>query len=328
MITNKNSEFKILLVEDDSDLLRITERMLQEHHYIISTAANGQECFQAIRLDKPDLILLDVLLPDISGVDICKTIKCDPVLSTIHILLLSGLKTQSENISEGLETGADGYLIKPLQKRELLARVDAVSRTIRAEKALRNMNWRMNGIIEGTNVGTWEWNIRTGETIFNERWAEIIGYTLDEISPVNIDTWMKFSHPDDLKASGDLLEKHFKGELDYYECEARMKHKNGDWIWVIDRGRVREWDQDGKPLMMFGTHTDITHRKRAEQELLRSEENFRSIFENNSTAIAIIEPDTTISMVNEEYCKVGGYTKQEVIGMSWTHQIPPKTLNG
>ncbi len=326
MITNINSEFKILLVDDDSDLLRITERLLKEQQYIVITAVSGQECLQAVYKNKPDLLLLDIVLPDISGVDICKTIKSDPLLSTIHILLLSGIKTQSGNISEGLETGADGYLIKPLQKREFLARVDAASRIIRAEKALRNMNWQMQGMIEGTRVGTWIWNIVTGETIFNERWAEIIGYTLDEISPVNIETWMKFSHSDDLKFSGELLEKHFKGELDYYECEARMKHKNGDWIWVLDRGRVREWDQDGKPLIMFGTHTDITDRKQSEENLLQSEENFRSIFENNSTAIAIIEPDTTISMVNEEYCRVGGYTKQDVIGMSWTQQIPPQDL--
>ena len=60
--------------------------------------------------------------------------------------------------------------------------------------------------------------------------------------------------------------------------------------------------------------------------LLESEENFRLIFENNSAAMAIIEPDTTISMVNEEYCRMSGYTKEEVIGMSWTQQIPPEDL--
>ena len=68
--------------------------------------------------------------------------------------------------------------------------------------------------------------MQTGEVTFNERWAEIIGCTLEEISPVSIDTWMKFTHPDDLKVSGELLEKHFNGELDYYEYEARMRHKN------------------------------------------------------------------------------------------------------
>jgi len=137
MITNKNSDLKILVVDDDPDLLQITERLLRKENFIVSTAINGRDCNHAIRLDKPDLLLLDVMLPDSSGVDICKTIKSDPELSSIFILLLTGMKSDSENISEGLESGADGYLIKPLKSRELLARVDAAIRIIRAEKALR-----------------------------------------------------------------------------------------------------------------------------------------------------------------------------------------------
>jgi PAS domain S-box-containing protein len=126
---------------------------------------------------------------------------------------------------------------------------------------------RLSDIILGTHMGTWEWNIQTGETIFNEEWAEIIGYTLDEISPVSIETWMRFAHPDDLVVSGQLLEKHFKGELPHYAFESRMKHKNGDWVWVLDKGKVHDWDKDGKALLMSGTHQDITERKKAEEEI-------------------------------------------------------------
>lgn len=131
---------------------------------------------------------------------------------------------------------------------------------------------RLDDIIKGTNSGTWEWNIRTSETTFNRQWAEMIGYTLEEISPTTIETWMNFAHPDDLKLSGELLEKHFRGETDYYMCETRMKHKNGEWIWVLDKGRVHMWDKDGKPVLMSGTHQEITDRKRAsefEGELLQ-----------------------------------------------------------
>jgi PAS domain S-box-containing protein len=141
----------------------------------------------------------------------------------------------------------------------------ALQRT-RAEETLATERRRLSDILKGTNVGTWEWNVQTGETIFNERWAEIIGYTLEEISPVSIDTWMKFCHPDDLKVSRELLERNFNGELDYYECEARRRHKNGNWVWVLDRGKVATWTEDGKPLLMSGTHQDITIRKQAEEE--------------------------------------------------------------
>ena len=142
-----------------------------------------------------------------------------------------------------------------------------ITKRKQAEKSLATERQRLSYILEGTNAGTWEWNVQTGETVYNERWAEIIGYTLAELAPVSIDTWMKFMHPDDIKASEDLLEKHFRKELPYYECEARMRHKNGSWIWVLDRGKVATWTDDGKPLVMSGTHQDITKRKLAEEKI-------------------------------------------------------------
>lgn len=129
---------------------------------------------------------------------------------------------------------------------------------------------RLTDILQGTNIGTWEWNIQTGETIFNRRWAGIIGYTLEEISPVSIETWTQYSHPDDLSKSNELLENHFNGASEYYDCEARMKHKNGDWIWIQDRGRVSTWTEDGKPLLMSGTHQDITGTKQVEEQIRNS----------------------------------------------------------
>ncbi|MFW6203305.1 MAG: ATP-binding protein, partial [Marinilabilia sp.] len=129
---------------------------------------------------------------------------------------------------------------------------------------------------EGTDAGTWEWNVQTGETIFNERWAEIIGYTLAEISPISLGTWVNFVHPDDLKRSEELLQKHFNGELDDYQCECRMKHKDGYWVWVLDKGKVISRTDDGKPQWMFGTHIDITERKVFEEQLKEKNEELLS----------------------------------------------------
>ena len=139
-----------------------------------------------------------------------------------------------------------------------------------AEDALRDQNWRLASIIEGTQVGTWEWNVETGETCFNERWAEIIGYRLEELLPTTIKTWERFVHPEDLPESYDLLQRHFAGELLSYECEFRMKHKDGRWVWVLDRGRVITRGGAGKPLMMFGVHADISRRKHDEEALKKA----------------------------------------------------------
>ncbi len=148
--------------------------------------------------------------------------------------------------------------------------ISDITESVRAKEIIIREGLRLDSIIRGTHAGTWEWDVQTGKTIFNERWAEIIGYTLKEISPVSIQTWEKFTHPDDLRISSELLGRNFRRELNYYECEARMKHKDGHWVWVLDRGKVTEWTQNGEPLWMFGTRMDITERKKVEAELIES----------------------------------------------------------
>ena len=136
-----------------------------------------------------------------------------------------------------------------------------------AEETIRQERQRLSAVIEGTNAGTWEWNVQTGELILNERWAQMLGYRLADLAPVNIQTWRTLTHPDDLKTAEAILDKHFAQKLDYYECEFRMKHKSGQWVWILDRGRVATWTDKGLPLMMYGTHQEITARKQGEEAL-------------------------------------------------------------
>jgi PAS domain S-box-containing protein len=149
--------------------------------------------------------------------------------------------------------------------------VSNISTNKEASQKLLRERQRLNSILYGTNVGTWEWNIQTNEAIFNERWAELIGYKLDELAPTTNQTWEEVAHPEDLERSKALLKRHFAGELAQYECEVRMRHRAGHWVWVLTRGRVLTWTSDGQPEWMFGTHQDITDRKEAEQKLAASE---------------------------------------------------------
>lgn len=146
----------------------------------------------------------------------------------------------------------------------------------RAEAELGAQRQKLDNIIQGTNLGTWEWNVQTGEVVINERWAEIIGYTLEELTPVSSNIWRSGVHPDDLSNSDDILQKHFNGDLDYYNAELRMRHKQGNWIWIRSLGKVSTWTEDGKPLLMYGTHQEITERKRTEEELRKANETLQS----------------------------------------------------
>ncbi|MBN1167803.1 MAG: PAS domain S-box protein [Methanospirillaceae archaeon] len=155
---------------------------------------------------------------------------------------------------------------------DIVAVYNDITEQKQAEIELVKEHQRLQNIIDDTHAGTWEWNVETGETVFNERWAEIIGYTLLELSPVSIRTWERFTHPDDLRHAQDQLEKHFSGELPHYDCEFRMRHRDGHWVWIHDRGTVLSWTENGRPLLMFGIHIDITERKQAEQELISAQE--------------------------------------------------------
>lgn len=90
-----------------------------------------------------------------------------------------------------------------------------------AEEALAKQSKMLSYIIDGTNAGTWDWNIQTGELILNERWAEIMGYTLEELKPIDVNTWANNVYHEDLNIAKDLLDKHFNKESDYYDAEFR-----------------------------------------------------------------------------------------------------------
>lgn len=187
-----------------------------------------------------------------------------------------------------------GEVIESYGERFYLTVLVDITEQVKLRIDINRERQRLDNLITGTNLGTWEWNVQTGETVFNERWADIIGYRLEELEPVSIETWMKFSHPDDLKKSEELLNKHFRGEEEYYNCECRMKHRNGSWVWVHDRGKVIEWDSHGKPVMMFGTHADITEKHEAEdiiyqhsiRDPLTDVYNRRHLFERLNTLVS------------------------------------------
>ncbi|QSA96582.1 diguanylate cyclase [Methylococcus sp. EFPC2] len=183
-------------------------------------------------------------------------------------------------------------------------------RLLAAKRRLDDEHARVMSLIEGTQVGTWEWDIPTGRLTVDARWAEITGHTLDELHPVGIATWRELAHPDDLKHAETLLRRHFAGELDYYDCEYRLRHKQGHWVWVQDRGRLNSRNRDGKPSRMSGTRSDITERKRVEERLRL----LAVALESAGDGIVITDPDARIEWVNKAFTRLTGYSMSEAIG--------------
>lgn len=129
-----NAHLNILIVEDDPDILFATARIVESQGYTVLQATTGGECKSLLKETMPDLILLDVELPDMNGADLCRDIKSDPLLKGIFIVLTSGMRTSSQEQAYGLEFGADAYIARPISNRELKARINAMVRILVAER--------------------------------------------------------------------------------------------------------------------------------------------------------------------------------------------------
>jgi diguanylate cyclase (GGDEF)-like protein/PAS domain S-box-containing protein len=174
---------------------------------------------------------------------------------------------------------------------------------------------RLEMIIEGTAAGTWEWNIQAGQMRINERWAQIVGYTRDELAPITPETFFRLVHPDDLGKSNALLNDHLEGRSAHYDSLCRMRHKDGHWIWVQDRGRVYEWDAQGRPLWMAGAHADVTDLQNARQDAANMRQRLQAVVDaSDEVAVIATDIDGVVNLFNTGAQKLLGYRPDEVIG--------------
>lgn len=185
-----------------------------------------------------------------------------------------------------------------------------ISEYVRLERDLLEGRQALQNALDGTRAGLWDWHIASGAISFNERWAEIAGYTLEELQPVDIQTWNRLCHPDDLQNSDLLLQRLFRHEEEHYHCHCRIRHKNGEWVWVADSGKIVEWSEDGKPLRMIGTHIDITEEKRREDALF-----FRSsILDQISDMVATTDLCGNITYINQAQIDYAGCSATAMVG--------------
>lgn len=124
--------------------------------------------------------------------------------------------------------------------------------------AASELRWRF--AIEGNGDGLWDWDAQTNEVFFSPCWKSMLGYEDHELEG-SFDTWSSRVHPEDLDHALDELRRHIEGATDVYRSEHRLRHKDGTWRWILDRGKVLTRTPDGKPLRVVGTHTDITGSK-------------------------------------------------------------------
>ena len=175
--------------------------------------------------------------------------RCDDL--AIQVLAASG-QVLDMRLSVIQDLGPDGRVLRHM------AVLHDMTQQQQAERALAAEHQRLQQILDGTQAGTWEWNVHTGELRINERSAQMLGETLASLGPQTITQRIARTHPQDRASSDAAAIAHLRGQSRLYETEARLRHQDGHWVWILARGRLLSRLPDGRPEWMFGTYQDIS----------------------------------------------------------------------
>ena len=181
--------------------------------------------------------------------------------------------------------------------------------TLKASNLLnQQLNERMKLALLGSNDGIWDWNIVDNTVYFSPRWKEMLGYRDDELSN-EVSSWADRIHPDDAEETWADVYKNVNGETEYYENIHRLKHRDGHWVWIQDRGKV-QFDESGKAIRMIGTHTDITEQKENQLKLLHQAQ----MIQQTQESIHTTDLKGHITSWNKGSESLFGYKSDEVMG--------------
>jgi PAS domain S-box-containing protein len=184
-----------------------------------------------------------------------------------------------------------------------------------AEKISRDLSTeeqRLSAIIEGTNAGTWEWDIESNEIEINEQLAEILGYSKNDLKPLTPQSFFDLIHPEDLEETRKKLKRHTQGELEFYSDEIRFRQEDGRWIWAHLIGKVTSWSEEDKPLIMSGSMFDVTDRKEAREKLLKSKRRFKELAELLPQPVWETDEKGNFTYVNRAGLEAFGYSQSDL----------------
>jgi two-component system sensor kinase FixL len=324
---------RVLLINDSSFQLESLRLFLTKNGFTVETANEGRLALEMVRLNPPDLVISDVVMPGIDGVELCKRLKADPATSEIPVLLLTGLRYNDAGVVEGLEAGADDYLeleappsllLKKAERlvsqhRERLARLRAEADRKKALENLKDAVELREAIFQGSRDAIFISNAQSEFMIVNRAACELTGYSSEEL--------LKMRIPDlheevDLKAFRKFHDRIMSGED--IVSEAKILRKDGKK--VITEFNNRRIFISGRPCM----HTvarDVTERNQMEDALRQSEEQYRDLYENANDIIYTLDLDGNFTSANKAAERLFGYSREELMKMSRKDIVAPDHLH-
>ena len=331
--------YSVLYVDDEPGLLEIGKLFLEgAGDFSVETAVSAHAALELMKETRFDAIISDYQMPGMDGIALLKMVRSADSVSPPNqahpripelpqrrratpgdtpFILFTG-RGREEVVIEAINSGVDFYVQKGGEPKsqfiELGHKIRQAIRRKNAEDALAINEERLRFALEGANDGLWDVTLATGQVYLSPRGCEILGYTFADL-PHIARIWSDLVHPQDLPATQFELAKYMAGEAAVFEVEQRLRMKSGDWKWVLARGKIVERDTAGNPVRMTGTHTDITRRKKTEDDLIRAKKDWEAIFRAIGNHLVILDKENRILEVNDTVVKKTGKPAEELKGM-------------
>jgi diguanylate cyclase (GGDEF)-like protein/PAS domain S-box-containing protein len=251
----------LLVVDDNDDNRDVLSRRLRHKGFLVTVAADGREALECIGREVYDLILLDVEMPGISGLETLSRLRVARSQTQLPVIMVTA-RSEGASIVEAFRLGANDYVTKPIDFAVALARIQTHLAHKWAVEDLRDSEERYALAARGSNDGLWDWNLIANEVYWSPRWKAMLGHDEQEIgnSP---DEWFGRVHDEDIERVKSALAAHLAAGSDHYESEHRILHRTGMFRWVLSRGAAVR-DGAGKATRLAGSLTDITDTKLAD----------------------------------------------------------------
>jgi PAS domain S-box-containing protein len=299
---------RVLIADDNADMRLYLSRLLSER-FEVTAVANGRAAFEATQQQLPDLILSDVMMPELDGFGLLRELRARPETKTIPIILLSA-RAGEESRVEGLDAGADDYLVKPFSARELIARVQTHLQLARvrreADQAIRESEFKLQLSLKASAMGVFYWYPQEDRTESDARVLEIFGISsTDELTLAT--ALASMIHPEDrdryARSVARTLDPALDGKL---EEEIRVRRPDGSNHWLSVTAKMDFAGNPPKPVRMAGLIGDITDRKNAEGAVKQRAAQYQTLLNQAPLGVYLVDADFRIRDVNPTALRVFG----------------------